>query len=194
MPAYNETKLICQNPEDPLNREQTSEDDIQHLPFARYRVWLVRGKKVPQSPKPQKIQSNQKVTKSDSGWESRMGGFQEGGFSNSWTCCEFFAWKSAIQGNSYLKSTLRLLLRRRVWGQICYLKNPPSENPPFDFPDLGIDPKSYRKKKLKSNKKVSIIVNPRLPSWPQTSRNLFREIWKLVSKWKYALTYKKEMH
>ena len=29
-----------------------------------------------------------------------------------------------LQGNSYLKSTLRLLLRRRVWGQICYLKNP----------------------------------------------------------------------
>ena len=65
-------------------------------------------------------------------WESRMGGFQEGGFSNSWTCCVFFAWISVLQGNSCLKSTLHLLLRRRVWGQICYLKNPPSENPPLN--------------------------------------------------------------
>ena len=42
-----------------------------------------------------------------------------------------------LQGNSYWKSTLRLLLRRRVWGQICYLKTPPSENPPFDLPKLS---------------------------------------------------------
>ena len=44
-------------------------------------------------------------------------------FSNSWTCCVFFAWKSVIARELYLKSTLRLLLRRRVWGQICCLKN-----------------------------------------------------------------------
>ena len=35
---------------------------------------------------------------------------------------------------------------------------------------------------------VSIIVNPRLPQWPQISRNLFRGFSKLVSGRKYALT------
>ena len=64
------------------------------------------------------------------------GGFQEGSFQ----IVERAAFSSRgdllLQGNSYLKSTLRLLLQRRVWGQICYLKSPPSENPPFDFPNL----------------------------------------------------------
>ena len=61
-------------------------------------------------------------------WESQMGGFQEGGFQ----IVEHAAFSSRgnllLQGN-YLKSTLRLLLRRRVWGQICYLKNPLPKTP-----------------------------------------------------------------
>ena len=39
-----------------------------------------------------------------------------------------------LQGNSYLKSTLRLLLRRRVWGQTCYLKTPLPKTPHSIFP------------------------------------------------------------
>ena len=69
---------------------------------------------------------------------ANRGGLQEGGFQ----IVERAAFSShgnlLLQGNSYLKSTLRLLLRRRVWGQICYLKPPPSENSPFDFPDFSL--------------------------------------------------------
>ena len=47
-------------------------------------------------------------------WESRMGGFQEGGFQ----IVERAAFSShgnlLLQGHSYLKSTRRWLLRRRV--------------------------------------------------------------------------------
>ena len=39
-----------------------------------------------------------------------------------------------LQRNSCLKSTLRLLLRRRVWGQICYLKTPLLKTPHSIFP------------------------------------------------------------
>ena len=60
-------------------------------------------------------------------WESRMRGFQEGGFQ----IVERTAFSSRgyllLQGNSCLKSTLRLLLRRRVRGQICYLRITPSD-------------------------------------------------------------------
>ena len=63
-----------------------------------------------------------------------MGGFQEGGFQ----IVERAAFSSRgtllLQGNSYLKSTLRLLLRRRVGGQICYLKNPLPKTPHSIFP------------------------------------------------------------
>ena len=58
-------------------------------------------------PKTQKREVNEN-------WESRMGGFQEGGFQ----IVERAAFSSRgdllLQGTSYLKSTLRLLLRRRV--------------------------------------------------------------------------------
>ena len=61
-----------------------------------------------------------------------------------------------LQGNSYLKSTLRLLLRRRVWGQICYLKNHLSENPPVDLPQKWLrGPPDITKKQPKSNSKVT---------------------------------------
>ena len=63
------------------------------------------------------------------------GGFQKGGFQIVERAAGSSRGNLLLQGNSYLKSTLRLLLRRRVWGRICYLKNPPSENPPFDFPN-----------------------------------------------------------
>ena len=50
-------------------------------------------------------------------WESRMGGFQEGGFLKI-QIVERAALSSRgnllLQGNSYLKSTRCLLLRRRV--------------------------------------------------------------------------------
>ena len=67
-----------------------------------------------------------------------MGGFQEGGFQIVKRAAFSLRGNLLLQGNSYLKSTLRLLLRRRVWGQICYLKTPRSKNPPFDFPDIGL--------------------------------------------------------
>ena len=75
-------------------------------------------------PKPQKL-IEIKIRLST--WESRMGGFQEGGFQ----IVERAA--SSSCGNLLLQGALRLLLWRRVWGQIYYLKNPPSENPPIRF-------------------------------------------------------------
>ena len=46
--------------------------------------------------------------------ESRMGGFQEGGFQIVERAAFSSCGNLLLQGNSYLKSTLRLLLRRRV--------------------------------------------------------------------------------
>ena len=47
-------------------------------------------------------------------WKWRMGGFQEGGFQIV-ECAAFSSRGNLLlQGNFYLKSTLRLLLRRRV--------------------------------------------------------------------------------
>ena len=47
-------------------------------------------------------------------WESRMGGFQEGGFQIVERAVFSSRGHLLLQGNSYLKSTPRLLLRRRV--------------------------------------------------------------------------------
>ena len=47
-------------------------------------------------------------------WESRMGGFQEGDFQIVERAALSSRGNLLLQGNSYLKSTLRLLLRRRV--------------------------------------------------------------------------------
>ena len=47
-------------------------------------------------------------------WESRMGGCQEGGFQIVERAAFSSRGNLLLQGNSYLKSTLRLLLRRRV--------------------------------------------------------------------------------
>ena len=54
-----------------------------------------------------------------------MGEFQEGGFQIV-ECAAFSSRGNLLlRGHSYLKSTLRLRLRRRVWGQICYFWKPP---------------------------------------------------------------------
>ena len=49
-----------------------------------------------------------------SSWESRKGEFQEGGFQIVERAASSSRGNLLLQGNSYLKSTLRLLLRRRV--------------------------------------------------------------------------------
>ena len=66
------------------------------------------------------------------------GGSRRGVFRNSWQAgFSNFSLRGnmLLQGNPYWKLTLCLLLRRRVWGQIYYCKNPPFENPPFDLPE-----------------------------------------------------------
>ena len=63
-------------------------------------------------------------------WELRMGGVLGRGVFKTVERAAFSSRGSLLlQGNSYLKSTLRLLLRRRVGGQICYLKNPLPKTP-----------------------------------------------------------------
>ena len=47
-------------------------------------------------------------------WESRMGGFHEGGFQIVERAAFSSRGNLLLQGNSYLKSTLRLLSRHRV--------------------------------------------------------------------------------
>ena len=69
-------------------------------------------------------------------WESRLEGFQEGGLRNSWLAaflCEDICF---CKGNSYWTLTLRLLLRRRVWGHIYNFKNPPGRKRPIRFSRL----------------------------------------------------------
>ena len=61
------------------------------------------------------------------------GGFQEGGLQMVERAAFSSRGNLLLQWTSYLKSTLRLLLRRRVSGQICYLKTPPFRNPPIRF-------------------------------------------------------------
>ena len=89
-----------------------------------------------------------------------MGGFQEGGFQIAERAATSSRGNLLLQGNSYLKSTLRLLLRLRVWGQVCYLKYPPSENPPLDFPNklsAGFPRKKDKQKtrSLRNDNKIS---------------------------------------
>ena len=70
------------------------------------------------------------------GWESRMGGVPGGGFSaivgELRLLCEEICYCKGILTR---KLTLRLLLRRRVWGQIYFCKNPPPP-PPLKTPHL----------------------------------------------------------
>ena len=78
-----------------------------------------------------------------------MGGFQEGGFQIVESAAFSLRRDLLLQGNFYQNLTLRLLLRPRVWGQIYYCKNPPSENPPFNFPDLAFSVKKENDRKKK---------------------------------------------
>ena len=64
-----------------------------------------------------------------------MGGFQEGGFQIVERAAFSLRGNLLLQGNSDLKSTLHLLLRRRVRGHICYLKNPLPKTPHSIFPN-----------------------------------------------------------
>ena len=79
-----------------------------------------------------------------------------------------------MQGNSYLKSTLRLLLRRRVWGQNLLFENPPSENPPIRFSQL-----LGTRNQFSRTKKVSLSTG--CPSGGGVLRDyLLRRLWMLT--------------
>ena len=76
------------------------------------------------------------------------GGVPRRGFSNSWRCCFFFAWKSVIAREFLLKIDTSLAgLRTNL-----LFEKPPSENPPFDFPDKNPWIPEIRKKYEKKYK------------------------------------------
>ena len=64
-----------------------------------------------------------------------MGGVPRRGFSNSWTCCVFFAWKSVIAREFLLKIDTSLAIATSGLRTNLLFEKPPSENPPFNFPD-----------------------------------------------------------
>ena len=62
------------------------------------------------------------------------GGVPRRGFSNSWTCCVFFAWKSVIAREFLLKIDTLLAIATSGLRTNLLFENPPSENPHSIFP------------------------------------------------------------
>ena len=72
----------------------------------------------------------------ETSWESRGGGgLQEGGFQIVERGCVFFAWKSVIAREVLLKIDTLLAIATSGLRTNLLFEKPPSENPPFDFPE-----------------------------------------------------------
>ena len=88
-----------------------------------------------------------------------MGGFQEGGFQIVERAAFFFPWKSVIAREFLLKINTLLAIATSGLRTNLLFEKPPSENPPFDIPELVL----VIFKLAEISRTVSIIVNPRLP-------------------------------
>ena len=72
------------------------------------------------------------------GPQFKWGGFQEGGFSNSWTCCVFFVGKSVIARELLLKIDTTLAIATTGLRTNLLFEIPPLPKPPhLIFPNFG---------------------------------------------------------
>ena len=66
------------------------------------------------------------------------GGVPGRGFSNSWTCCVFFAWKSVIAREFLLKIYTLLAIATSGLRTNLLFENPPVRNPPIRFSQICV--------------------------------------------------------